>query len=122
MDHTVAKTPERDAFYRRIDGENLSALWNVLGDLITREPKSPCRPHLWRYEAIRRHMMEAGKLITAKEAACMGSSKSIINRCARIQVLATFGSSPGGPARPMMLFRLLNAISIRRHAGRMLSA
>ena len=39
-----------------------------MGDLITREPKSPCRPHLWRYEAIRRHMMEAGRLITAKEA------------------------------------------------------
>jgi gentisate 1,2-dioxygenase len=68
MDHAVAKTPERDAFYRQIDGENLSALWNVMGDLITREPKSPCRPHLWRYETIRHHMMEAGKLITAKEA------------------------------------------------------
>jgi gentisate 1,2-dioxygenase len=68
MDHTVAKTPERDTFYRHIDAENLSALWNVMGDLITREPKSPCRPHLWRYDTIRRHMMEAGKLITAKEA------------------------------------------------------
>lgn len=68
MDHAVAKTPEREGFYRDIDGENLSALWNVLGDLITREPKSACRPHLWRYDAIRRYMMEAGKLITAKEA------------------------------------------------------
>lgn len=67
MDHVV-KTPERDAFYGQIDGENMSALWTVLGDLITREPKSPCRPHLWRYEAIRRYMMEAGELITAKEA------------------------------------------------------
>ena len=39
----VAKTPEREAFYKKIDGENLSALWNVLGDLITPEPKSACR-------------------------------------------------------------------------------
>ena len=31
----VQKTPEREAFYKKIDGENLSALWNVLGDLIT---------------------------------------------------------------------------------------
>jgi gentisate 1,2-dioxygenase len=64
----VARTPEREAFYRNIDGENLSALWNVMGDLITREPKSACRPHLWKFDAIRAYMMEAGKLITAKEA------------------------------------------------------
>jgi gentisate 1,2-dioxygenase len=68
MEHAVEKTPEREAFYRKIDGENLSALWNVMGDLITPQPKSGCRPHLWRFDAIRAHMMEAGKLITAKEA------------------------------------------------------
>src|SRR6266853_862578 len=28
----VQKTPEREAFYKKIDGENLSALWNVMGD------------------------------------------------------------------------------------------
>src|ERR1700716_3359099 len=64
----VQKTPEREAFYRKIDGENLSALWNVMGDLITPEPKSACRPHLWKFETIRDYMTEAGKLITAKEA------------------------------------------------------
>jgi gentisate 1,2-dioxygenase len=68
MDHPVAKTAEREAFYRKIDGENLTALWNVMGDLITPEPRSACRPYLWRFDAIRAHMMEAGKLITAKEA------------------------------------------------------
>ena len=45
------KTPEREAFYKKIDGENLSALWNVLGDLITPEPKSACRPHHWPHAA-----------------------------------------------------------------------
>ena len=64
----VQKTPEREAFYKKIDGENLSALWNVMGDLITPEPKSACRPHLWKFDAIRDYMNEAGKLITAKEA------------------------------------------------------
>ena len=34
----VQKTPEREAFYKKIDGENLSALWNVMNDLITPEP------------------------------------------------------------------------------------
>ncbi len=64
----VQKTPEREAFYRKIDGENLSALWNVMGDLITPEPRSACRPHLWKFDSIRDYMTEAGKLITAKEA------------------------------------------------------
>ena len=39
-----------------------------MGDLITPEPKSACRPHLWKFDAIRDYMTEAGKLITAKEA------------------------------------------------------
>lgn len=64
----VAKTPERAAFYRKIDGANLAALWNVMGDLITKEPASACRPHLWKFDDIRAYMTEAGKLITAKEA------------------------------------------------------
>jgi gentisate 1,2-dioxygenase len=40
----------------------------VLGDLVTPEPRSACRPHLWKFDSIRDYMTEAGKLITAKEA------------------------------------------------------
>jgi gentisate 1,2-dioxygenase len=65
---TAATTPEREAFYKKIDGENLTALWTVMGDLITPEPKSACRPHLWKFAAVRDYMTEAGRLITAKEA------------------------------------------------------
>src|SRR5436305_11789897 len=68
MEQAVQQTPERQAFYKKIDGENLSALWNVLGALITPEPKSACQPFLWRFDAIRQRMTEAGKLISAKEA------------------------------------------------------
>jgi gentisate 1,2-dioxygenase len=68
MSQTVQQTPEREAFYRKIDGDNLAALWNVLGELITPQPKSQCRPYLWRFDAIRNYMLEAGALITAKEA------------------------------------------------------
>ena len=64
----VAKTPEREAFYKKIDGESLAALWNVMGDIITPEPRSACRPYLWKFDMIRDYMTEAGKLITAKEA------------------------------------------------------
>src|SRR3984957_6080577 len=64
----VSKTPECAAFYKKIDGENLTALWTVLGDLVTPEPRSACQPHLWKFDVIRAYMNEAGKLITAKEA------------------------------------------------------
>src|ERR1700684_613478 len=64
----VAKTPEREAFYRKIDGENLSALWNVMGDLITPEQMCASSPHLCKFDAIRDYMTEAGRLLTAKEA------------------------------------------------------
>ncbi|CAL74612.1 Putative gentisate 1,2-dioxygenase with a Cupin, RmlC-type domain [Bradyrhizobium sp. ORS 278] len=64
----AVSTPEREAFYKKIDRENMTALWTVMSDLITPEPKSGCRPHLWQFAAIRDYMIEAGRLITAKEA------------------------------------------------------
>ncbi len=68
MDHAAADTPERRAFYDAIDKEGLSPLWTNLSALITPEPRSACQPFLWRFDTIRRRMMEAGALITAKEA------------------------------------------------------
>src|ERR1044071_1590020 len=65
---TPVETPERRAFYNRIDKQNMTALWTVLGALVTPEPKSACVPAVWRFGEIRSAMLEAGKLITAKEA------------------------------------------------------
>src|ERR1700685_936785 len=39
-----------------------------MGDLITPQTTSGCRPHLWKFDAIRNYMTEAGRLISAKEA------------------------------------------------------
>jgi gentisate 1,2-dioxygenase len=64
----TTETPERRAFYNKIDKDNLTALWTVLGALITPEPRSACQPFLWRFADIRAAMVEAGGLITAKEA------------------------------------------------------
>jgi gentisate 1,2-dioxygenase len=64
----ATSTPDRQAFYARIEGANLAPLWERLHRLITREPVTPCLPALWRYSEIRSHLMEAGSLITAKEA------------------------------------------------------
>ena len=61
-------TPERTAFYNKIDGKNLAPLWKSLANLVTPEPVSPCQPASWQFAEIRAAMMEAGQLITAKEA------------------------------------------------------
>ena len=68
MDQAPAETPERKAFYARIDKKNMTPLWSVMCELITPEPKSGCQPALWRFDDIRAAMLEAGALITAKEA------------------------------------------------------
>jgi len=59
---------EREAYYERIGSDSLAPLWEVLHNLVPKEPPPTCAPHIWHYEAIRPHVMEAGELITAKEA------------------------------------------------------
>lgn len=61
-------TPEREAFYNKIDQQHMTPLWTVLGDLVTPEPRSGCQAYAWRFDDIRAAMLEAGALITAKEA------------------------------------------------------
>jgi gentisate 1,2-dioxygenase len=58
----------RQDLYRRMDKHDLAPLWEVLHNLIPNEPATPARPALWRYRDARPFLMEAGKLITAKEA------------------------------------------------------
>ena len=72
MDRTpgagAAQQAERSAFYSRIDALGLTPLWEVLGALVPPQPKSPVAPVHFRYDAIREHVLEAGRLITAEEA------------------------------------------------------
>ena len=58
----------RQDLYRRMDKHNLAPLWEVLHNLIPNEPATPCKPALWKYRDARPYLMEAGGLITAKEA------------------------------------------------------
>ncbi|MDR7152034.1 gentisate 1,2-dioxygenase [Hydrogenophaga palleronii] len=59
---------EQLAFYDRIDQHDMAPLWEVLKGLLPQEPKSPCVPAHWRWETTRPHLLEAGRLIGAKEA------------------------------------------------------
>lgn len=61
-------SPERDVYYKKIAKQDFSALWNVLSDIITPTPKSACQPHLWDFGMAKELLLEAGELITAKEA------------------------------------------------------
>ncbi|MFY0991705.1 gentisate 1,2-dioxygenase [Halomonas sp. C05BenzN] len=61
-------SPEREAYYEKIARQDFSALWNVLSDIITPTPRSACQPHLWEFGPAKQLLMEAGELITAKEA------------------------------------------------------
>jgi len=64
--HTTSNS--RADFYERIGTHSMAPLWEVMRGLVTPRPESPCVPALWRYDKIRPYIMEAGGLITAKEA------------------------------------------------------
>ena len=58
----------RQDFYDTIDRQNLTPLWEVLAGLVTKEPVSRTKPHLWKFAEVRPHVLQAGSLITAEEA------------------------------------------------------
>src|SRR2546421_120103 len=60
--------PARQDLYRRMDKHNTAPLWEVLHGLIPDTPVTRCKPYVWKYKEVRPHIMESGKLITAKEA------------------------------------------------------
>jgi gentisate 1,2-dioxygenase len=70
---SIAKTDSvnslRQDFYRRIAEYHMSPLWESLHALVLPQPNSPAKPHIWHYDdEARPFLMEAGALITAREA------------------------------------------------------
>jgi gentisate 1,2-dioxygenase len=61
-------TPERKAFYQRLDDRGVAPLWEVLSTLIRQRPVPDAVPVLWRYEDLRPLILEAGRLLTPQEA------------------------------------------------------
>lgn len=62
------KSDKLTEYSGRISSDNLVPLWDVLPQLVTPEPQSPCQPALWNFETIKPFLLEAGDLLTAKEA------------------------------------------------------
>lgn len=54
--------------YAEMALQHLYPLWEVLHSLVTPQPTSPVRPHLWHYDSARAHLLRAGDLISAAQA------------------------------------------------------
>ncbi len=59
---------ERREFYQRLQQKHAAPLWEVMGDLVSAQPRRIASPALWRYREMRALLLEAGRLITAQEA------------------------------------------------------
>lgn len=68
MSQAKSPSPERAAFYQRIDPMCLTPLWECFADLISPAPTTPCQPYHWSYGEVRPFLLESGGLIGAKEA------------------------------------------------------
>lgn len=58
----------RQDLYRRIEKHGFAPLWEVYHQLIPDQPMTACKPAIWKWADARPHLMDAGALITAKEA------------------------------------------------------
>jgi gentisate 1,2-dioxygenase len=58
----------REAFYQRLAAKNMAPLWESLKGLVPREPTPNAVPAVWHYAELRDLCLEAGRMITAREA------------------------------------------------------
>lgn len=61
-------SPERREFYARLCEKNITPLWEVLGKLLHPSPVPQMVPVMWRYGEVRPYLMDAGRLLTEREA------------------------------------------------------
>src|SRR5262249_60255245 len=66
-------SPQLKALYQRLSAKNTAPLWEVLGEIVTPQPKAGCVPALWHYDDARALLMDAGPLISAQEAERRGA-------------------------------------------------
>src|SRR5207245_10083520 len=59
----------RQAYYERIAKHDMTPLWKVMKNVVTKEPLTRCAPVIWHYDYIKRLVMESGALISGEETA-----------------------------------------------------
>ena len=61
--------PELKSYYNdELAPKNMFPLWEVLHEMVRKEPDSDCEPAIWHYNDLRETLMKSGKVITAEEA------------------------------------------------------
>ena len=58
----------REAFYGELQQFSMGALWTVLSNALTPEPRTKSVPYIWRWRDVRPRLLRAGELVTAEEA------------------------------------------------------
>jgi gentisate 1,2-dioxygenase len=61
-------TTARREFYARLKTKSAAPLWEVLSDIVRKDPRTAVQAALWRYDELRPFIAEAGRIITAEEA------------------------------------------------------
>lgn len=61
-------TDEFARYYARLGQQNMAPLWEVLKNLVTREPVTPVKPAQWKYSDVRPLLMESAAMISAEQA------------------------------------------------------
>ena len=64
----MSGSAERNAFYARLKAKSAAPLWEVLSDIVRKDPRTSVQAALWRYDEMRPFIAEAGRIITAEEA------------------------------------------------------
>jgi gentisate 1,2-dioxygenase len=47
----------RQAYYDKISKKDMAPLWEVLRNVVTKEPKSKCSPNVWHFDEIKNLML-----------------------------------------------------------------
>ena len=65
----VEDTPELEAYYRALEGEQLGALWNVANEIEPWYPQPKSVPTLWKWKKVEPFVRRAADLVSAEKAA-----------------------------------------------------
>jgi gentisate 1,2-dioxygenase len=65
----VEDTPELEAYYRALEGEELGALWNVANEIEPWYPQPKSIPTHWKWKKVAPYVRKAAQLVSAEKAA-----------------------------------------------------
>ena len=104
---------ERENFYERLAPHHMAPLWEVLKNIMTREPVSAAIPCHWRYQDVRPLLLESGGLLSAEEAerrvlvlenpSFIGQTKATSSLYAGIQLVMPGETAPAHRHTPSAL-------------------